>query len=312
VVNRFFLLFILLVLACGSGLAADIERAVLIREANVFLAPDSHSQRLGAPLERGSELAILEKSSGSWVHIEPLTKSISGWILDKGLVRAATPNGDQVLYGAAVNAENEASSGRGARGEAAAKAASRLYRMTAEYFPQSPLAGEAFYRVADIGWQLQRADVLSRPSAKQRDPAMRAQIEEEPMREVMKKYPHTKWADLAAYHLIDNKLCGDWEGQSKCPDKEAEIYEKYAEAHPQSPRTAEALFNAATRHAALIEIYKTENQPKKSADSQTHAQALLQRIMSQYAQQTDWAARARALAFLLAQGVPTYGNAQVE
>ena len=40
------------------------------------------------------------------------------------------------------------------------------------------------------------------------------------MKQVMKKYPGTKWADLAAYHLIDNKLCGDWEALATCPEKE--------------------------------------------------------------------------------------------
>ena len=41
------------------------------------------------------------------------------------------------------------------------------------------------------------------------------------MKQVIKKFPGTKWADLAAYHLIDNKLCGEWEAQAKCPEMEA-------------------------------------------------------------------------------------------
>jgi len=295
-----------------AGFAAEIERGILIREANVYIAPDSRSQRLGAPLESGYEVAILEKTGSGWAHIEPMTKSVSGWILDKGLVHASTPNGDQIVYGAAVEAEDRASRLRGARGEAAAKQASRLYQLAAEYFPQSPLAGEAFYRAADVLWQLQREQIMARPSAKQPDPAMRQEIEEDRMHQVIKKYPHTKWADLAAFHFIDNKLCGDWEGRSKCPEKEAETYEKYVEEHPQSPVAAEALYNAATRRAALIEIYKTEDQPNKSAESRTRAQALARRIVSSYPQQGDWAARAQALGFLIEQGVPTYGNAPVE
>jgi hypothetical protein len=141
---------------------------------------------------------------------------------------------------------------------------------------------------------------------------MRLQIDEEEVRRVMKKYPHTKWADLAAYHLIDNKVCGDWQGRSKCPEKEADMYEKYVDEHPQSPVAAEALYNAATRRAALIEIYKTEEAPQKSTQSRTRATAVLQRLLSQYAQQGDWPARARALLFLIEQGVPTYGNTPVE
>jgi len=64
---------------------------------------------------------------------------------------------------------------------------------------------------------------------------MRGQIDEQWMKLVMKKYPGTKWADLAAFHLLENKLCGDWQGASKCPDKEADMYEKYAKEHEQSP-----------------------------------------------------------------------------
>jgi hypothetical protein len=59
---------------------------------------------------------------------------------------------------------------------------------------------------------------------------MRGQIDEQWMKLVVKKFPGTKWADLAAFHFIENKLCGDWQGASKCPDKEAEMYEKYAKS----------------------------------------------------------------------------------
>jgi hypothetical protein len=134
-------------------------------------------------------------------------------------------------------------------------------------------------------------------------------MEEKYMKEVMKKYPGTKWASLAAFHLIDNKLCGDWQGESKCPVKEAEIYEKYAAEYPQSPAAAEALYDAASRWSALIEIYKTEEQAKKSEESKNKAMALAQRIASQYAQ-SDWSARAQRLSYLIQQGIPTYGNAQ--
>ena len=124
------------------------------------------------------------------------------------------------------------------------------------------------YRSADIRWQLEKADVSSRPSARERESYLREGMEEKYMKEVIKKFPGTKWADLAAFHLIDNKLCGDWQGSSKCPVKESEIYEKYATEHPQSPAAAEALYDAAWRWSALIEIYKTEEEPKKSEEAQ--------------------------------------------
>ena len=128
------------------------------------------------------------------------------------------------------------------------------------------------------------------------------------MKLVMKKFPGSKWAEMASFHLIDNKLCGDWQGSSKCPDKEADIYEKYAKEHPQSPSAPEALYNAASRRAALIEIYKTEDQQKKSDKSKEQAMALAQQLIAQYPQ-SAWASRGQTLLYLMQQGVPTYGNA---
>jgi outer membrane protein assembly factor BamD (BamD/ComL family) len=128
------------------------------------------------------------------------------------------------------------------------------------------------------------------------------------MKLVMKKFPGTKWAELAIFHLIDNKLCGDWQGSSKCPAKEADVYEKYAKEHPQSPAAPEALYNAASRRAALIEIYKTEEQLKKSEQAKNQAIALAQALISQYPQ-SDWSSRGQTLLYLVQQGVPTYGNA---
>ena len=98
-----------------------------------------------------------------------------------------------------------------------------------------------------------------------------------------------------------------WEGLSKCPEKEADLYEKYAKEHPQSPAAGEALYDAAWRRSALIEIYKTEPNQKKSAESKEQALSLAQKVVSQYGQ-TDWAYRAQRLIFYIQQGVPTFGN----
>jgi len=283
------------------------ERGALVRVANIYLSPDVNSAKL-AEIERGRELVVLE-SSRDWVHVEALLgeeKTVSGWILDKGFVRSANPDGDKILFGEGADAEDEASRRHGRKG--ADQDALRLYYRVYDFFPSSPLAGEALYRAADIRWQVERADVMSRPSARERDPIMREGMNEEWMKQVMKKFPGTKWADLAAFHLIENKLCGDWQGSSKCPEKEAEHYEKYAAERPQSPAAAEALYLAASRWAALIDIYKTEEQKKKSDESRAKALALTQKAVQQYPQ-SDWAARAQALMFLVQGDVPTYGNA---
>ena len=296
---------LLLALALSAN-AADYQHGTLVRVAQIYLSPDQSSAKL-AEMDRGREIIVLE-TSRQWVHVEAnLTeeRTVTGWVLDQGVVRASTPNGDKILFGEAVDSEDQASRRHGRNG--AAQDAMRLYYRAAEYFPSSPLAGEAMYRSADIRWQLERADVSTRPSSRERESYLREGMEEKYMKEVIKKFPGTKWADLAAFHLIDNKLCGDWQGSSKCPVKESEIYEKYATEHPQSPAVAESLYNAAWRWSALIEIYKTEDEPKKSEEAKVKAVALAQRVASQSGP-SDWVTRAQRLLYLMDQGVPTYGN----
>src|SRR5438445_2624965 len=125
---------------------------------------------------------------------------------------------------------------------------------------------------------------MTRPSAREKESYLSEGMDEHLMKLVMKKFSGTKWADLAAFHLIENKLCGDWQGSSKCPEKEAEIYEKHANERPQSPAAAQALYEAAWRRSALIEIYKTETQAKKSEEAKSRALALAQKLTSQYPQ----------------------------
>ena len=159
----------------------------------------------------------------------------------------------------------------------AAQDAMRLYYRIYDLMPASPLAAESLYRAADIRWQMERADVMTRPSARARENYMRGQMREDWMKLVIKKYPNTKWADLAAFRLIDNKLCGEWEGFAKCPDKEADLYESYAKDHPQSPAAPEALYNAAWRRSALIAIYKAQPNQKKAAESKDRAISVAQK-----------------------------------
>jgi len=308
------------ILAVVPFAAADAQRGTLVHEGPIRVSPSSDGAKL-AQVRRGLELIILE-TSGDWVRVQAIIlppsqeegateqeqegKTISGWVSAKTLVSTATQDGDKIIFGEAADSEDEASRRRGRRD--AAQDAMRLYYRVYDLMPASPLAAEALYRAADIRWQLQRSDVMTRPSAHERDAYMRGQMQEEWMKLVLKKYPGTKWADLAAFRMIDNKLCGDWEGLAKCPDKEADIYENYAKDHPQSPAAPEALYDAAWRRSALIEIYRTEPNQKKAAESKERALALAQKIVSQYGQ-SDWALRARRLIFYVQQGVPTYGNA---
>jgi outer membrane protein assembly factor BamD (BamD/ComL family) len=298
--------WLLAILLPVAAYSADYQRGAMVRFARIYLTPDTNSAVLGT-IDRGRDLVILETTTG-WVHVTASVtqeKTITGWIVDKGVVRAGEPNGDRVLYGEAVDSEDQASRPHGRNN--AAQDAMHLYYRVSEYFPTSPLAGEAMYRAADIRWQIDKADASSRPSAKEKESYLRVGMNEDFMKEVIKKFPNTKWADLAAFHLIENKVCGDWQGDPKCPAKEAEIYEKYAKDHPQSPATAEALYDAAWRYSALVEMYKTDEQPKKSDESKAKAIAIAQQVASQYPQ-SDWGARAQRLLYLLNLGIPTYGN----
>jgi cation transport regulator ChaB len=310
----------LLCLAATAAFAIA-GRGTPVRPVGIYISPDSSSPKL-AVAKRGHELVILE-SSRNWLHVEAILgeprrdsafegdedrmRTITGWVLGRDVIQASTPNGDKILYGEAVDSEDQASRSHGRPG--AARDAMRLYYRVAELFPTSPLAGESLYRSADIRWQLEKPMVMSKPSAKEQDAFLRGEIDDRRMKDVIKKFPGTKWADLAAFHLIDNKLCGSWQGASKCPKKEAGIYEKYAREHPQSPAAAQALYDAAWRWSALIEIYKTEGDQKKSDESRTKAIAVAQQAVSQYPE-SDWGARAQTLLYLLQQGIPTYGNAE--
>jgi outer membrane protein assembly factor BamD (BamD/ComL family) len=311
---------IILASAFASKASADAQRGTLIHEETIRVSPSADSARVG-DAKRGNELIIID-ASREWVHVEAILrapsneegatedeaegKAITGWVLNRSVVTPQTQDGDRIIFGEAADSEDQASRRRGRRD--AAQDAMRLYYRVYDLMPASPLAAEALYRAADIRWQIERSDVMTRPSARERDSYMRGQMKEEWMKLVIKKYPGTKWADLAAFRLLENKLCGDWEGLSKCPEKEADIYENYAKDHPQSPSAAEALYNAAWRRAALIEIYKNEPNQKKAAESKDRALALAQRVVSQYGQ-SDWAYRAQRLSFYIQQGIATYGNA---
>jgi outer membrane protein assembly factor BamD (BamD/ComL family) len=310
----------LLALWLTPPLLADAFRGTLVHEETLRVSPSTDAARVG-DAERGVELIILQ-SSHDWTQAEAFIrppsheegateeeaegKTITGWLPSRGVVTSQTQDGDRIIFGEAADSEDQASSHRGRRD--AAQDALRLYYRVYDLTPASPLAPEALYRAADIRWQVERADVMTRPSARQRESYMRGQMNDEWMKQLIKKYPSTRWADLAAFRLIENKLCGEWEGLWKCPDKEAELYENYVKEHPQSPAAAEALYDAAWRRSALIEIYKNEPNQKKAAESKDRAISLAQKVISQYGQ-TDWAYRAERLLFYMQGGIATFGNA---
>ena len=107
--------------------------------------------------------------------------------------------------------------------------------------------------------------------------------------------------------MLDNKVCGDWQGAPKCPEKEAELYEKYAQEHPESPRAAEALYNVVYRQGALHDIYSANSEDKKAAEAKARAVTTGAAVAAKYPQ-SDYAARAASLVYQLEQSIPIYGT----
>ena len=307
----------LLLCASLSGAAMAVERGTIVRRAVLYVAPDVTSAKL-ATVDRGREAVVLERTPG-WVHViatlmdapynpDPeatRARNVTGWLLDKGYISDQTAKGDQILFGEAADSEDEASRSHGRKD--AAVDARRLYYRVFELFPKSPLAAEALYRAADIQWQLDKLDMQSRPSYKKTSPGDRQPIDEEAMKLVHKKFPGTKWADMASFEMIENKLCADWAGASKCPEKEADIYEKYANEHPNSPNAAEAYYNAAYRWASIATIYSSEGQSKKIPEAQKRALAAAQKVIDKNTS-PEWNAKAERILYMVQKEIPVYGS----
>ena len=54
--------------ALGARADENTERAVSIRTANLYLSPDTNSQKI-AMLDRGREVDVLEHSGPQWLHV---------------------------------------------------------------------------------------------------------------------------------------------------------------------------------------------------------------------------------------------------
>lgn len=297
-------------------------RATALQITPLYVSANADAERIDK-VQIGREMVVAEKS-GDWLRVyantdieemhndkdTPMVGSdetpppISGWVHAKGIVEEDTPNGDQIIMGTAANEEALASDPRGPVN--AAQAARLLYRRVMEMFPNSPLAPEAAWRSADIEWQIQKADNSTLASNRDRDPNMRPEMDGAELRKVIKMWPQSRWAALAAFDLIDPKLCGDWQGATQCPEKEADIYLKYADEYPDGPRTARALYEAVYRYAVLTNMYQAANNEGKSREAHQRASDIAGQLRSKFAD-SDYTWRAGALVYKLDQGIPVYG-----
>ena len=300
-------------------------RATVLHDANVYVAADADAQKVSL-VTPGHEVVVVERSA-PWVKVFANTDvgddaneddrnkpefgddanvtPASGWIRDKGVVGPTTAGGDAILYGSAANFEEEAAHPHAPKG--AAGAAHLLYKRVAEYFPDSPLAPEAAWRAADIRWQIDKLDISTLPSAKEQEAYLRPQLYEGELKKVMKTYPGSKFAAMAAFDLLDNKLCGDWQGLPKCPEMETGLYQKYAQQYPDGPKSAEALYNAVYRQGVVVTMYAVQEDRKRSQAAAQRTQALAQELKEKYPK-SDYAARGVSIAFRVSQGIPIYGS----
>lgn len=299
-------------------------RATVLHVANLYVQADSANPPI-ATVAPGHELAIMGRD-GAWVNVfantdehenqdpdsEPEFKDpvqsnhqFSGWIHDQGVVGPTTPNGDSILFGAAAELEAQAAEPHAPKD--AAEEAHLLYKRVVDYFPDSALAPEAAFRAADIRWQLNKLDNSSLPSAHEQQAYLRPQIYEGDLRRVMKLYPDSPFAARAAYDLIDNKLCGDWQGLAKCPEQETQLYLKYADHYPDGPKSAEALYQAAYRQGVLVTMYTVDDDKKNADKAAQNCQAIADQLRQRYPK-SDYAARAQSIAYRVKQGIPIYGT----
>jgi hypothetical protein len=301
-------------------------KATVIRAETIYLQGDTGSDKLGT-IEPGREMAIL-KRSGHWLNVyanidtgpaqtedQPVfggepdgarpDQPISGWIEDMDVVEGTTLNGQSILFGVGVSDELAASAVHPVEG--AALEAMRMYRMAVELFPKETRTAEAMWRAADIRWQLQKEDASTLPSAHEKENYLREQPNESEMRMIEKLYPGSQWAGFAAFDMVDNKLCGDWQGSEQCPEKEAGYYQQFADQYPDSPRAPHALYEAAWRLACAGDMWAQDNNQGRSTDDRNHAVVIAQHLAQKYPG-TDYAAQAQALEYKVDHGVPIYGS----
>ncbi len=296
--------------------------ATVIRPTALYLQADTGADKL-ATVTPGRELTILGRGQG-WLQVQANTDEetvreqdrpvfsntqeehpVSGWIQDTAAVTADTPNGEAVLFGEAISFEQAASAPHPPAD--AALSARRLYRLDAELFPTGSRAAEAAWRSADIRWQLQKEDAATLPSAHEKEAYLRQQPDESEMKKIEKQYAQTKWATYAAYELIDNKLCGDWQGTEQCPEKEATYYTKFVEQYPESPKSPQAFYEAAWRYACAGDLWAADNNDKHAADDRKRSIDLAGQLVLHYPT-TDYATRGASLAFRVQHGIAVYGS----
>jgi hypothetical protein len=109
--------------------------------------------------------------------------------------------------------------------------------------------------------------------------------------------------------MLDNKVCGDWQGSPKCPEKEADMYWKYANERPDSTKAPQALYEAAYRLAAAGDIYEGSDDRKRADVDRGKAVSIADTLEKKYPQ-SEYADRVASLVYKVQQSIPVYGITQ--
>src|ERR1051326_759571 len=95
------------------------EQGTLISEVDMYVSPDSTSQKLATATRGRDVVLVMERTkmgAREWAHVlvvvdvdieRQSARQISGWIPSNVLITTGTPNGDQIIYGEAVDSENQ-------------------------------------------------------------------------------------------------------------------------------------------------------------------------------------------------------------
>lgn len=287
---------LLVVLLAGLGavaqLATPLQKAIVLGSAPVYLSPDLSSAKVGT-LHAGEQIGV-QSSTGRFTQV---FSGISGWVSTHDFVLLSSPDAATVIFGAAVQAQQQAK-----QNDQDPTSAVRLYLSIDNFLPLNPRAAEALYRGAALQWDTKISEEPTRSS-----PTERLFPDDTLLHRVESKFRGTPWAAQAAFKLlIEHFTCGDWFEKPACIGKEADTYNGYVHKYPQSPDAAHAAFDALYREGIAWTIY---SQPGKNlnagqaADFQRRVAADAVRMERIYPA-SDWTARATYLAFQVAHNSP--------
>ncbi len=280
--------------AVGVAPAAPAERAVVTNNQRLYREARVESKAVGR-ITVGEEALVTGREGAL---IEVTLPDRVGWTLANGLVVVeSNPRASGLLYDAAHTVAQEDS-------PEAWRSAARLFRKAASLTPDGPYTPEALWRAAELTW---RADL------REIGPAAGSNVEKD-LAALGRRYPKTSVAARAAFLLLRNTLCDDWDGTPGCPESEIGLISDYVGRHPGSPNGAEARYAIAYRHAALVEIYLQQGQPHFSAEKAVEHKTKAGEAVAALAHQeggTDWAARGERLLWSLENNLGVFSGIEI-